>query len=152
MTLVVLTLAPTAGAQVPFEVLHEFTGYSRADGPEARLIQATDGDLYGTTLSGGAFNRGSIFKMTSAGVVTVLHSFSGPDGQSPRTALVQAADGNFYGTTDLGACSSKVCGAYGTIFRMTPAGDVTLLHEFRGSDGFFPSALVQLPDGVFYGT
>src|SRR5262245_2156288 len=78
----------------PTQVLHEFTGYTYADGPMAPLILATDGNLYGTTKQTGEARRGTIFRMTPAGVVTTLHTFiGGNDGAEPVAALLQAADG-----------------------------------------------------------
>jgi uncharacterized repeat protein (TIGR03803 family) len=94
-------------------ILHDFTG-GTTDGanPFAALIQATDGNFYGTTTrGGGVFNCpnpldpthtdcGAVFKMTPSGTVTVLHAFtSGTDGALPHASLIQATDGNFYGTT-----------------------------------------------------
>ena len=132
-------------------VMHWFTG-GLADGaaPTAALIQASDGNFYGTTSLGGAYDVGTVFRITPRGTVTVLHAFSGSpsDGSSPRTALIQATDGDFYGTTYDGGSSNA-----GTVFRMTLAGSVTLLHSFTNSEGFSPSAgLIQAPDGDFYGT
>ncbi|MBZ5571931.1 MAG: hypothetical protein LAO09_08635 [Acidobacteriia bacterium] len=72
--------------------------------PYAGLVQATDGDFYGTTISGGRSDCfppdgcGTVFKITSGGELTTLHSFTVPDGIVP-SGLVQASDGNFYGTT-----------------------------------------------------
>jgi uncharacterized repeat protein (TIGR03803 family) len=133
--------------------LHIFNG---ADGnsPESGLVQASDGNFYGTTAAGGANNQGTVFKITPTGVLTTLHSFSGPDGKGPEGGLVQASDGNFYGTTflggDLSKCNSAGCG---TIFRVTPSGTLTTLHSFTGPDGArLLSKLVQATDGNFYGT
>jgi uncharacterized repeat protein (TIGR03803 family) len=86
-----------------------------ADGssPSAGLIQATDGNLYGITGIGGAYNDGTVFKITPSGTLTTLHSFSGADGSYPRAALVQATDGNFYGTAYEGGPNSA-----GTVFRL----------------------------------
>jgi uncharacterized repeat protein (TIGR03803 family) len=83
-----------------------------ADGEEALagLVQATNGDLYGTTASGGANNGGTVFKITPSGTLTTLYSFTCPgvfgdcaDGQvAGPSGLVQATDGDFYGTTSYG--------------------------------------------------
>ena len=129
--------------------LHSFSG---ADGalPRAPLLQARNGAFYGTTDSGGAnSNPGTVFKFTSNGNFTVLHSFTGIDGYSPN-GLFQAADGDFYGTTSIGGTPYHS----GTAFKMTDAGVVTVLHDFRPdlSDGQHPSAIVQGSDGDFYGT
>ena len=137
-------------------VLHLFTPGSSGDGdpPAAPLIQATDGNFYGTTKQGGTFNNGSIFRMTPGGTFSVLHIFTGSsDGGSPEAALIQATDGNFYGTTHFGGLHAGSFGG-GTIFKMTPDGTVTTLHTFtNGLDGGFSTApLIQASDGNFYGT
>jgi uncharacterized repeat protein (TIGR03803 family) len=81
-----------------FTLLHTF-GASPSDGldPEAELIQATDGNFYGTTFAGGTAGFGTVFRITPTGVETVVYSFpSGPGGPVPLGALLQGADGNFY--------------------------------------------------------
>lgn len=119
--------------------------------PYAGLVQGADGNLYGTASGGGAGNVGTVFKITTSGTLTTLHSFcselSCADGSQPKAALVQGSDGNFYGTTYTG-------GSYGTVFKITPGGTLTTLHSFEaGGDGGGPvAALVQGTDGNFYGT
>ena len=86
--------------------------------PYAGLIQATDGNLYGTTAGGGARNNdGTVFKITPTGTLTTLHRFcfqSGcADGAGPLSGLIQATDGNLYGTTDAGGVDG-----FGTVFRL----------------------------------
>jgi uncharacterized repeat protein (TIGR03803 family) len=122
--------------------------------PYGGLIQATNGDFYGTTYAYGA-GYGTVFKITSKGVLTTLHSFEFTDGSNPYAGLVQGTDGNFYGTTNHGGAY----GLYGTVFKMTPAGVLTTLHSFCSQpqltcpDGAYPSgALIQGTDGNFYGT
>jgi uncharacterized repeat protein (TIGR03803 family) len=132
-----------------FTPLHQFAGGADGAGPSGPLIQGTDGDFYGTTGGGGAANSGTIYRMTSTGDVTVLHSFAGGvEGSSPFGSLVQGADGDFYGIASGGASGR------GTVFKMTPDGIVTLLHSFSGSDdGEYPNGgLVRATDGNFYGT
>ena len=107
--------------------------------PRAALIQATDGDFYGTTQYAGN-GYGTVFKMNSLGNVTTLHSFDGNDGLFPSAALIQASDGNFYGTTS------------DSVFKMSSSGDVTVLHSLSWTDGWNLSALIQAIDGKFYGT
>jgi uncharacterized repeat protein (TIGR03803 family) len=120
--------------------------------PNAALVLATNGNFYGTTPTGGANSNGTIFKITSSGVLSTLYSFCAiancTDGANPSAGLVQATDGNFYGTTGSGGA-----GGLGTVFRITPGGNLTLLHSFAGSDGANPSAgLIQATDGDLYGT
>ncbi len=127
-----------------------------ADGaiPQASLIQAADGTLYGTTSWGGASNYGTIFEISPSGTLTTLHSFDGTDGKYPWAALVQATDGNFYGTTTQGGNTTS-CDGYGcgTVFKITPTGTLTTLNSFDGTDGDLALApLIQATDGNFYGT
>ncbi len=120
--------------------------------PSGGLVQATNGDLYGTTGGGGPKNWGTFFEITPAGKLTTLHNFCSQsdctDG-GPGDGLVQATDGYFYGTTPIGG----VDGGGGTVFKITPAGAFTSLVTFDGTDGSFPQAgLVQATNGNFYGT
>jgi uncharacterized repeat protein (TIGR03803 family) len=124
------------------------------------LLQASDGNLYGTTEAGGANNDGTVFKITSRGVLTTLYSFCGycTDGGDPTGPPLQATDGNFYGTTSSGG--TPCCGGNrysGTVFRITPRGTLTTLYNFCAqsecTDGSGPTAgLVQATNGDFYGT
>jgi uncharacterized repeat protein (TIGR03803 family) len=131
-----------------FSVVHSF---SSTDGssPAGGLIQASDGRLYGTTYGGGSGNSGTVFKMTLAGTLTTLHNFDSTDGAGPIAGLIQATDGNFYGTTYAGGVS----GDWGTVYKMTPSGTVTVLHSFSGTDGGQPYGPVsQNTSGNIYGT
>jgi len=149
-------------------VLYSF-GASISDGvePAGSLIQARDGNFYGATENGGAnacsttgetHDCGTVFKITPAGIETVLHSFgtSVIDGIAPLGSLIQGTDGALYGTTSSGG--GGTCGGVfgcGTVFRITPAGAVTILYAFSvtsRSDGNGPSPLIQGRDGNFYGT
>lgn len=123
-----------------------------ADGrsPRAGLVQGSDGSFYGTTSAG---VHGTVFKMTSSGTLTTLHSFNGSgDGSAPVATLVQATNGNLYGTTSTGGSGSA-----GTLFSITPSGMLTTLHDFCSqsgcADGSTPLAgLMQATDGNLYGT
>jgi uncharacterized repeat protein (TIGR03803 family) len=132
-------------------VLYSFSGQSDGNFPQAPLIQGSDGNFYGTTSAGGAGQDGTIFKMDSAGNLTVLHSFSGADGTGPVAALLQGADGRLYGTT---ACLNGCFSTAGEVFKIDTSGNnFTVLHTFSGSDGWSPVApLIQGSDGSFYGT
>jgi uncharacterized repeat protein (TIGR03803 family) len=130
--------------------------------PYAGLIQATDGNFYGTTGGGGAKDGGTVFKITAKGKLTTLYSFcSKPgctDGQVPQAGLVQGSDGSFYGTASRGGRQSANCiDGCGTVFRITAQGKFSTLHSFCSQmncvDGLFPVAgLTQGTDGNFYGT
>ncbi|HVM60475.1 MAG TPA: choice-of-anchor tandem repeat GloVer-containing protein, partial [Verrucomicrobiae bacterium] len=132
--------------------LYMFTG---SDGawPQAGLVQGSDGSFYGTTSSGGAnHSYGTVFRVSSVGTLTTLHSFSGSEGYHPTAGLVQGSDSNFYGTTFYGG-STNCNGGCGTVFRISSSGSLTTVHAFTGSDGYHPmGGLVQGNDGNFYGT
>jgi uncharacterized repeat protein (TIGR03803 family) len=143
----------SAGAVTTLYSFCSQTNCSDGAEPLAPLVQGIDGAFYGTTFLGGASGYGAVFKISSGGTLTTLHSFANKDGANPyAAALVQATDGNFYGTTEEG-------GAYhaGTVFEITPAGTLTRLHSFCSEnncpDGANPiGALVQSTDGALYGT
>src|ERR1700680_1784488 len=162
--IIALVAPATTTAQQALTVLHTFTGGTDGARPTA-LIQATDGNFYGTTVIGGGSAEcpwagggcGTVFTMTPAGAVTVLHAFAGgTDGAVPLASLIQATDGNFYGTTFYGGGSFECEHGCGTVFQMTPAGTVIIRHRFAGAggtDGAWPRAsLIQATDGSFYGT
>jgi len=128
------------------------------------LIEGNDGNFYGTTSTGGNPSPtcpqgcGTVYKITPGGIATLLYSFGGSaaDGQSASGALVLARDGNFYGTTLAGGTPNTNCvKGCGTIYRLTPSGQETVLYSFgtNASDGVSPSgALLQARDGNLYGT
>ncbi len=143
-----------------FTTLVSFANTNGSLPSKGGLIQASDGNFYGTTYNGGnlaqggGLGLGTVFKMTPAGVLTRLHVFGGTDGGHPSAALVQASDGNFYGTTYWGGNLAHGGGSgLGAVFKITPAGVFTPLYAFSGTDGGHPDAgLVQGSDGTFYGT
>ena len=159
--------APAQNLQT-LTTLHAFTGAPDGVAPESGLIQATDGNFYGTTDAGGTSHGctggsnegcGTVFKMTPDGTVTVLYSFCElggcADGFFPKSPLLQATDGNFYGLTENGGPHNA-----GTLFKITPSGTLTTIYAFcsqsscadGGYDGFEGPGLVQGADGNFYGT
>jgi uncharacterized repeat protein (TIGR03803 family) len=124
------------------------------------LALGADGNFYGVTADGGNVadcpnfgGCGTVFRLTPAGVLTTLYSFTGySDGEDPNGPLVVATDGSLYGTT-------RCCPFYtgGTVFKVSPAGQLTTLHTFCSqsdcSDGAYPvNGLTQATDGNFYGT
>ena len=159
----------TTAITLPAQTLNTLFSFDGANGksPLAGLIQGTDGNLYGTTASGGAYSYcgeggcGTIFKITPSGTLTTLHSFCAKrsclDGALPEAALVQATNGDFYGTTYAGGPSNIQCEGCGTVFKITPSGILTTLYTFCAqagcTDGAFPvGTLIQASDGNFYGT
>jgi len=125
--------------------------------PDAGLLLGTDGNFYGSTTGGGNAGRGVVFKITPAGALTVLYSLctvgNCADGISPEATLAQGSDGNFYGSTTAGGANSR-----GTIFQLTPTGQLTTLYNFCSqggnecTDGYGSSGLIQATDANFYGT
>jgi uncharacterized repeat protein (TIGR03803 family) len=129
-------------------VLYSFTGGTDGATPSSGLTLGTDGNFYGTTVQGGTSGEGTVFKITPAGVLTTLYSFTnGTDGSQPYAPPVQGTDGNFYGTAYQGGAG------YGTIYKITPTGTFTPLYQFDITHGLYPySPLVLGTDGNFYGT
>jgi uncharacterized repeat protein (TIGR03803 family) len=133
-----------------FYLLNNFgNGNGCLPGP---LVLGTDGSLYGTSENGGTQNLGAFFKIIvhgNSGTATKLYSFNGTNGSHPSGALAQGSDGNFYGITADGGTSG-----FGVIFKITPTGALTVLHNMNGStDGFTGfTGLMQASDGNFYGT
>ncbi len=130
--------------------LYSFAGTSDGFLPNA-LVRGTDGNFYGTTQHSNGINGfGTAFKITSAGALTTLYTFTGAaDGTSPGAALLQGTDGNFYGTTQQAGANGL-----GTAFQLTPAGVLTTLYSFGGTPGATrPAApLLRGTDGGYYST
>lgn len=144
-----------------FRTLHSFCGSSGCpdgSGPNG-LTLAANGNLYGTTYTGGESScqtsetDGTFFELTPSGALTTLAVFCAPTGYLPDSAVVQAASGNFYGTTLAGGDGSKV--VYGTVYEMTSSGTLTSLHSFcletGCDDGKIPKAVTLGTDGNLYG-
>lgn len=150
-------LIATANGQ-QLTTLVSFNG-TNGEGPVAGLAQGSDGNFYGTTVSGGAYKAydyskgcGTVFRLSPNGTLTTLVSFRYDIGAAPYCGLVQDSDGNFYGTTAGGGAYGSPSG-YGTVFKMTRYGTLTSLVSFNDSNGSSPRAgLVQGNDGNFYGT
>ncbi|HEV8046874.1 MAG TPA: choice-of-anchor tandem repeat GloVer-containing protein [Terriglobales bacterium] len=131
-------------------VLYSFTGQSDGYTPLAGLHRDERGNLYGTTVIGGIYSVGTVYKLTRSGSLTVLHSFAGPDGANPTAVLVRDKAGNLYGTTGDGGAQNM-----GTVFEITTAGAEKVLYSFTGgsSDGSYPRAgVARDANGNLYGT
>lgn len=116
-------------------VLYSFTGFPDGASPYAGVVQDGAGNLYGTTGEGGAFNHGTVYKLDSSGIETVLHSFNGgTDGAYPSAGLTLDAAGNLYGTANEGGATGNA-GDNGTIFEVNSTGSFTVLHTFTGGVG-----------------
>jgi uncharacterized repeat protein (TIGR03803 family) len=134
-----------AGRETP---LYLFGPSPDGSDPRATLIHDAAGNLYGTTFFGGLYGYGTIFKLDRTGHETVLYNFTNqPDGSNPWGGLVQDEEGNLYGTANHGG-GSCYCG---TVFKLDPAGNYTVLHTFTGADGANPEASLLLYQGAIYG-
>ena len=132
--------------------LYTFTGGTDGAYPYAGLLRDAKGNLYGTSTEGGDLNCappygcGTVFKLTKAGKLTVLHSFTGKaDGAGPDGSLIRDAAGNLYGASS---------GGNGRVFKLTKAGKLTVLYSFTGGvDGAGPNGgLIRDVAGNLYGT
>lgn len=130
-----------------FTTLYRFFPIPGATNPFDGLVEAFDGELYGTTPYGGATGAGAIFRITRSGQFATVFNFDGADGDNAYPGLVVGSDGNLYGTTWAGGPV-----AMGTIYKVTPGGTLTTLHTFSGTDGSSPNGLLEATDGNFYGT
>lgn len=152
--------------QGQFSTIYNFCSQPNcADGSAPNgLLLASDGNFYGTTMTGGAHQVGTIFKLTPQGVLTLLHTFcsqpgcaDGYDIDNSFGTLTQGTDGNFYGVTDRGGSEARVCshGGCGTAYQITPEGKFKTLYTFCSeldcADGANPNWLFQAADGFFYG-
>ncbi len=140
------------------KVLYSFSNSFDGSSPRAPLLVYTNGDLYGTTFYGGSNGYGTVFQVTTAGLVTAIYSFTnGIDGADPQAALIDGKDGNLYGV-----CSAGGVNGTGSIYKITTNGVLTPLYSFGtatssfsghyNADGISPDALLLGSDGNFYGT
>jgi uncharacterized repeat protein (TIGR03803 family) len=142
-------LNPAGGAPI---ILHSFDE-PEGEQPVAALVQASDGNFYGTTEFGGMHDKGTVFRITPAGDFTLLHSFDGLDGERPVAELVQGRNGFLYGTTSRGGGSVACADGCGAVFRTTLDGDLTKIFAFNLVNGMLPmGGLVEGSNDFFYGT
>jgi uncharacterized repeat protein (TIGR03803 family) len=135
-------------------IVYSFDG-THGRQPYGPVVQGSDGLLYGTTTAGGSFGSaaGGVFKLSTKGVITVLHEFdahSMTDGLQPVAGLVAATDGNFYGATTYGAPGGSAL--YGALFKITKSGTYSVLHLFDQTHGATQDATsMQHTNGILYG-
>lgn len=152
----------TAAVSAPAQTVTFVAGFTHTngDGPSGSVIQGTDGNFYGTTSSGGVYGHGNVFRMTPSGAITSIYDFcpqtNCPDGQYPATSPILGSDGNLYGVATYGGSDDRYEQGWGTIYKMTLGGKITILHTFCQTfpcvDGATPRGIVQGGDGNFYGT
>ncbi len=143
-----LALSGVAQGQT-LTVLYSFTGGGDGGSPGGPLVMDTSGALYGTTeFSGNGAGYGTVFKLSSSGELTTLHSFACPDGANPSAGVIRGPYGSLYGTIFYGGIKN-----YGVVFKVGKNDKETVLHHFQGSpDGFEPfGELVRDPAGNLYG-
>lgn len=143
---VVFKISPT-GVE---SIVNSFGATANDCNDPVSLMQASDGNFYGTCTYGGPYRQGVVFKLTLTGVESVLYGFGGTvnDAFAPNS-LIQGGDGNFYGVSSAGGAQQS-----GTFFKITAAGSETVLYSFGSSgksDAVAPSSLMQASDGNFYG-
>jgi uncharacterized repeat protein (TIGR03803 family) len=151
--LIAAVLATKSSDAQTYKVLYLFTGDGNVGGPTSQLVRIGT-SLYGTAI-GGAAGDGVVFKLDANGQESLVHSFSGPDGNDPA-GLVRDAAGNLYGLTQLGGtatCTGIVqYNGCGVIFEITAAGEFSVLYSFAGAGGAFPAGkLVRGSNGNLYG-
>lgn len=129
------------------QIFHVIATFNGSDGNSPNsLVQGFDADLWGTTISGGTQNCGTVFKMSPAGALSNAHSFNCIRIKEPG-GLILDTEGTFYGVSFDGGTNNN-----GTVFRVDHSGGgVTVLHNFNYSDGEGPVGIIQGIDGNFYG-
>jgi len=133
-----------------FSVLYSFSGGTDGKDANRGLDLDTSGNLFGTTFNGGSTNHGTLFELSTSGVLTVLHNFGlGNDGYYPMQGLVRTGQGVFFGATQQGTPNND-----GNIFELAANGTYTVLHSFlSGADGHCPfSGVTRDQHGNIYGT
>jgi len=127
-------------------VVHSFDSSNASQFPAGTPAQGRDGKLYGTAVGQ---TSGSVFRLTASGQFDQLFALSGTNGLNPSSGVTLASDGNFYGTTPFGGSAGQ-----GVLFKVTPSGTYTVLHEFAGGadGGNAEGPPIQASDGNLYGT
>lgn len=153
-----LMLSLTVHAQA--QTINYIATFNGTSGQQpSNVIQATDGNFYGTTTFGGPALHGNIVKITPTGELSTLYDFcSRPhclDGANPYTPPILGSDGNLYGVTQMGGSTQNGGAGWGTVYKLTLDGQLTTLYAFCTTtaclDGQSPMGLMQAADGTFYG-
>ena len=147
-SLIFICVATSSAHAQTFTVLYTFTGGLDGAMPASPPTPDAAGNLYGTTVTGGSHGQGTVYKLSSSGAESVLHSFTGgADGSYPYASLLSDRAGNLVGTTHNGGAHN-----FGTLFMVAASGAGKVLHSFSPAEGYWPSALVRDGAGNFYGT
>jgi uncharacterized repeat protein (TIGR03803 family) len=140
-------------------VITNLVSFNQTNGryPTGPLLQANDGNIYGTTLYGGdsTANAGEVFQVTTSGQFTNLVLFNITNGSNPNFGVIQGVDGNLYGTTTYGGAyvaEDTNHYGFGTIFKLSTNGVFSTVASFDGTDGKSAAELLETSPGVFYGT
>jgi uncharacterized repeat protein (TIGR03803 family) len=155
----IFKMSPSNGSWT-IRVIHNFSGGNDGASPYGTLTFDSQGRLFGTTLSGGLFNDGSVFVLTlqSSGywLNRVIHSFNGSNGWAPFTGVVLDAAGNIYGTTGNGGGSSNCVDGCGIAYELkatsSTSWNLSALHRFDGPTGKYPNVLFLDGSGNLFGT
>jgi uncharacterized repeat protein (TIGR03803 family) len=143
---IVYRLTPEGG----YTIVHDFGRMTDCAHPAASLVEAPDGNLYGSTLKGGGDDIGCVYRLSLDGSFAAVYAFTWHDGYSVQDPLIVGQDGLLYGTAQFSGGGRS---AQGAIFRVSMAGAYEVIHTFRGPDGAYPCGpLIQAADGSFYGT
>jgi len=155
---------PYSGNGVVFKVTTNGTytrlaSFSETNTLPENIVAAGGGYIYGTTVMGGEYRLGTVFRMTPDGQLTTLVTFNGTNGARP-TSLISGSDGFLYGTTDQGGNGFTGNNAgwpygvgWGTVFKVSTNGDFSTLRFFSCTDAAFPRGrLIEVTTGLFYGT
>ncbi len=139
-------LGSAAALSQDFQTLYYF-GAQPPNNPDAGVVMGPDGNFYGSTYFGGAYNQGAIYRLTPTGMLTNIVDFNGINGAYPYASLAADGNGNFYGTTKNGG------NGYGVVFRVTTNGTLTVLQTLNTTIGANPEGtLIWGNDGALYGT
>lgn len=148
----VAAMLATGASLSPGAATYEVLGSFPKPGTQvmAPLVEHSDGNFYGVAAANGAYDQGTVFKVTAAGALSTLFSFSVNDGAAPTAKLVEGADLALYGTATQGGANG-----FGCVFKITTGGGFTKLLDFTGASGSAPGsvphALALHTDGNFYG-
>jgi len=144
------TLGKITAYSMPFDI----SSQQYPDGNDVvGLTLGSDGNFYGVAAEGGSAptnggedpGYGAVFRMTPKGAFSLIYSFTdGTDGANPEQILLQGSDGNFYGSTNSGASLG-----HGTLFRLTPQGSLTTLHDFGSGDYPPINPMVEMSNGLY---